>query len=530
MIKKKKILLICRESFSFPMFFLAKKLIADGSEVSAFFINPEESYYKKCFYNAHTYYNFKENLPDVKVYGLNEFCEKFNEKYQTNLIDMEYLEFVEKEFAHFKNFNLQLASSQLTTRHFHTRIYFNHTSFKQNLIFLELGYKKVIEVVEDFMPDVILDIEDAELLRTILNEVAFKMKIPYINIDYPRFEEYKIPTYCLGVQNEVYFKQKYNELFSASEQELKNEYEYISDFRQNKTIMSQEFRGTITSQYKPDSIYSVCKVLFGMLLYFWNLSITAGNWKLFKRKQILYSNPFNHFIFYVKVAIKKQLLFRKNRYFVAPEKDETYVYMPLHLIPESTTFVKAPFYINELHIIEQISKSLPLGWKLYVKEHQAMLGERDFSFYWKVKKIPNVKLVQFNYYNDPKPWIQNAKGVITISGTSAYEAAMLGKKAIVFSDVPFSLIDGITQVKSYQELPSLIADFGAVDNIKSCASYLATIKSVGKKINLKNLISESEAVIKGDKDNTEEFQSKIDELYDFFSDAYSMYSTRILSQ
>ncbi len=530
MIKNKKILLVCRESFSYPLFFLAQKMLSDGNEVGAFFIHPEESYYNKCFYNANTYYNFKENLPNVKLYGLKDFCEKFEERYRTNLIDKEYLNSIEHDFSHFKNLNQQLGSSQLTTRHFHTRMYFTHTSFEQNLIFLELGYKKVIEVLEDFKPDVILDIEDAELLRTILNEVAFKMKIPYINIDYPRFEEYKIPTYCLGIQTETYLKQCYNQFYSMPEKELKSEYEYITNFRQNKTIMSQEFKGTITSQYKPDSIFSVCKVLVGMLLYFWNLSITAGNWKLFKRKQILYSNPFKHFIFYVKVAIKKQLLFRKNRYFVAPEKDETYVYMPLHLIPESTTFVKAPFYINELHIIEQISKSLPIGWKLYVKEHQAMLGERSFSFYKKVKKFPNVKVVQFNYYSDPKPWIQNAKGVITISGTSAYEAAMLGKKAIVFSDVPFSLIDGITKVKSYQELPSLIAAFGPVDNIKSCASYLATIKSVGKQINLKYLMSEGEAVIKGEQKMTEKFHVKLEELYEFFVEAYSKYSSRILLQ
>lgn len=65
--------------------------------------------------------------------------------------------------------------------------------------------------------------------------------------------------------------------------------------------------------------------------------------------------------------------------------------MPLHLIPESSTFTLAPIYINELSIIEAVSKSLPTGWWLYVKEHQAMLGERGEFFYKAVNKLPNVK-------------------------------------------------------------------------------------------------------------------------------------------
>ncbi|QSB27963.1 hypothetical protein [Flavobacterium sp. CLA17] len=284
--------------------------------------------------------------------------------------------------------------------------------------------------------------------------------------------------------------------------------------------MSKEFKGTITSQYKPSSIYVTFKYLLGKILYFWNVSIKNGNLRLFKRNSILYSNPLNHFLFYVKVEIKKQLLFRKNKYFELPDPTDSYVYMPLHLIPESTTFVKAPFYINELNIIEQISKSLPIGWKLYVKEHQAMLGERSLDFYKKVKKFPNVKLVQFNYYDDPKPWIQNAKGVITITGTGAYEAAMLGKKAIIFGDVPFKLLNGIFRISSFEELPSLIASFGTIDNIQSCAAYIAATKSIGMDINLKFLMSEGEAILSGDKKRSDKYQEGIDNLLEFYEKAY----------
>lgn len=530
MIENKRVLLICRESFSFPLFFIAKKLLAAGNEVGAFFIHPEEGYYNKCLYNQHTFYYYKEFLKEVKIFDLKELCKKFDDNYKNSIVDINYLKDVEQRYTFFKSLNLQLTSSQLPTRHYHTRFYFNYTTFQQSLSFLELGYKSVIGVLDDFKPEVLLDIEDSELLRTILNEIAYERNLPYINIDYPRFEDYKIPTYCLGVKTEDYLKAEYKRFYDMPEGHLASEYKYVSTFRSSTCIMSKEFVGTTTSQYKPDSLYYTFKVLVGKLFYFWNFSVTARNWLLIKRKQILYSHPIRHFLFYVKVEIKKQFLFRMSNYFDIPKENDDYVYMPLHLIPESTTFVKAPFYINELFIIEQVSKSLPVGWKLYVKEHQSMLGERSFSFYKAVRKFPNVKLVKFNYYTDPKPWIQNSKGVVTIAGTSAYEAAMLGKKSIVFADVPFTLIEGVTHVRSFQELPSLIASFGSINNIKSCASYLAAIKSVGMRINLKYLIAEGEAVIKGEHEITKEFENKIDQLSDFFADAFIKYPSRVLKK
>uniref|UniRef100_UPI00404A247E hypothetical protein n=1 Tax=Flavobacterium sp. TaxID=239 RepID=UPI00404A247E len=524
MIKNKNVLLVCRESFSFPLFFIAKKLISQGNLVSVFFPHPEESYYNKCAYNEYTFYNFKENLPEVKIYDLINFCKSFNDNLN---IDYQYLNLIEQKFTHFKNLNLQLTVSQLTTRHLHSRFYWDFTSFDQNLRFLELGYKRVIEVVEDCRPDVILDSEDCELLRTVLCEVTHQYKIPYINIDYPRFENYKIPTYSIGYKTESFFKLMFDKFNLKDKEELRSEYSYILDMRQRTNIMPKEFIGTSTSQYKAESLISFLKNTVGKLFYFWNVFFKARNYKKINWKRIIYPNPFKYFLFYLIVDLKRQFLFRSNTFFDLPLDDEDYVYMPLHLIPESTTFIKAPFYINELFIIEQISKSLPIGWKLYVKEHQSMIGERSFEFYKKVKQFPNVKLVKFNFYKDPKPWIENSKGVITITGTGAFEAALMGKKSIVFGDVPFNLIQGITRINSFEELPKLIASFGSIDNIHSCAAYLATVKSIGQELNLKYLVSEGEFILRKEKPYSIEYDEQINSLLAFYEAAYDQYSSRV---
>jgi len=383
-----------------------------------------------------------------------------------------------------------------------------------------LAYRKVIDVLDEFKPDVILDCEDSELLRTVLIEVAYSRGIPYISLDYPRFEMYKIPTYSLGLKENPDLEEAYRYFWQGEESLLVDELAYINETRRNEKIMSLEFSGTITSKYKPSSLLSLLKFILIKAIYFVNVYIINLNARVVRNDIIIFTSPLKHFWFYLKVEIKKQYLYRRNRFFELPIDNEEYLYMPLHLIPESTTFVKAPFYVNELFLIEQISKSLPIGWKLYVKEHQAMIGERRFDFYRRIRKIHNVRLVQFNYYKDPKPWIEKSKGVITISGSSAYEAAILGKRSVIFGEVPFKLIEGVTKVDSFERLVSLFSDFGESVDSKSCAAYLAAVKSVGTEIDLKYLISESELIINGNTRASEKFNKSLDSLLSFYNRAF----------
>jgi len=213
-----------------------------------------------------------------------------------------------------------------------------------------------------------------------------------------------------------------------------------------------------------------------------------------------------------------------NEYFENPVEGEKYVYMPLHLIPESSVFVKASFYVDELNLIEQVSKALPVGWKLYVKEHQAMLGERDLSFYKKAAELANVRVVQLNYYKDPKPWITKAEGVVTITGTAAYEAALMGKRSIVFGDVPFSMIEGITRIRSFEDLPEAIRAFGQVDNIHSAAAYIHAVKRAGNEVKIFYLMDEAEEIFAGRHEETEEFDRELETLLDFYEKGMENYS------
>ena len=135
---------------------------------------------------------------------------------------------------------------------------------------------------------------------------------------------------------------------------------------------------------------------------------------------------------------------------------ENFIFFPLHLEPEIATLLYAPFYKDQLWLIKQIARSLPLDFKLYVKEHPAMVGFRSRRFYRELKKIPNVKLVRPTI--ESLPLINTAKLIVTISGTAGWEAIQLKKPVIVFGDVFYEQLPMVKKCVAIEQLPYLVKE------------------------------------------------------------------------
>ncbi|RZD44968.1 MAG: hypothetical protein CXT78_05785 [Thaumarchaeota archaeon] len=137
-------------------------------------------------------------------------------------------------------------------------------------------------------------------------------------------------------------------------------------------------------------------------------------------------------------------------------EDEKIVYFPLHFEPERTLLITAPFYSNQIEVITNIAKSLPIEYKLYVKEHSSMelLFWHDKSFYNDIIKLQNVKLVHPSV--NPKQIIKKCDLVTTIAGTVGLEALFFEKPVIVFSDVIFSYFPNVYRIKNKNDLPKII--------------------------------------------------------------------------
>ena len=106
-----------------------------------------------------------------------------------------------------------------------------------------------------------------------------------------------------------------------------------------------------------------------------------------------------------------------------------YIYFPLQIQPEASTASRSPFYMNQLSTIENISKSLPLGHKLLVKEHPLAVGMNSIKFYKKIVSIPNVELVDISIKGTYMIDISDL--MITFGGTTLFESILNGKKVLI---------------------------------------------------------------------------------------------------
>lgn len=532
MIKNKTILLICKEKSSFPMYFLGKEL-EKNNKVHYFFIYNTEVSNKNAF-NKNTFFYFKKNINEENLHDVNELNINFLKNKKKITINFNRLKEIEKKYTYFANLNKQILSSQLTSVPYHYRFFLPNTTYEENLYWLLLNYDKAEHLLETIKPDYIFDLETSEIQRTIINEIANYKKIPYINFEYSRYKTFNLPTFSNGRQLDSYFIQAYNNN-NENNMFLKEYISEIENYRAQSNIMPEVYKDQVTSSYDFSFLQTIKMILMKTYSFCRDRIYSIKNDKFrIPLNTPFFSNPYKKILFLILIAIKKFYLYSKfNKYFQVP-RNEKYIYMPLHLIPESTTSVKAPMYLNEISLIEAISKSLPISWKLYVKEHQSMIGERSFNFYKIISKFHNVKIVKSNFYKDPKPWIEKSLGVITIAGSTAFEAAMLNKPAIVFGSVFYNVIPGIKVAHSFEELENLFKTIESnnwlKDNTLNCAAYLKTINEFGIALNIKTLINISSKKImlqSLDLEEENDLINMINRLKFFYEKAIFIYNNQI---
>jgi len=144
-----------------------------------------------------------------------------------------------------------------------------------------------------------------------------------------------------------------------------------------------------------------------------------------------------------------RILFQKNVFDYSP-KDNNYFFYPLQYVPEASTNVLATYYSNQLSSIKNISFTLPLPYKLYIKEHPASIGLRPRDFYQKLKKIPNVVLRSSS--ENTEQLIKNSSGVIVLTSTVGMEAALSGKPVYILGNVFYYYHPFCRKVENFEDL------------------------------------------------------------------------------
>ncbi|MEW6049512.1 MAG: hypothetical protein AB1644_00365 [Candidatus Zixiibacteriota bacterium] len=142
------------------------------------------------------------------------------------------------------------------------------------------------------------------------------------------------------------------------------------------------------------------------------------------------------------------------RYDKLNDIQERLAFYPLHVQPEASIDVLGPYVSDQLNLIKDIRRALPFNMTLLVKEHPNFLGLKGRRFFRELKQLPNVKLIRHDVSNFEV--YKQASLVLTVSGTPAYEAALLGIPAITFAPMYFGKLSSVHHCPDITGLKDLI--------------------------------------------------------------------------
>ena len=134
---------------------------------------------------------------------------------------------------------------------------------------------------------------------------------------------------------------------------------------------------------------------------------------------------------------------------IIPKKS---IFFAMHFQPEQSTLTQGNWYLNQVALIENISKSLPLNYTLIIKEHPWGRGIRPIWQYKYLSNFHNIILCDAS----SKEIVKKTEAVLTISGSIIIETMVLDKPVIMFGNNFFDYSKLVYRINNISDLPSLL--------------------------------------------------------------------------
>ena len=157
---------------------------------------------------------------------------------------------------------------------------------------------------------------------------------------------------------------------------------------------------------------------------------------------------------------------------------------------ERNLLIDSPLYTNQIEIIRNVVRTMPVDYKLYVKENpaQSFRQWRSISEYKEIMDIPNVTLIHPSLKG--QELVKNSSLVISVAGASPLEAAFYGKPSINFSDMVYNILPSVTKVDGFENLENCIKNsLNIIPKIEELDKFIQLIEKNTFDFDLLNLIN-----------------------------------------
>lgn len=353
--------------------------------------------------------------------------------------DVDYLRTIEEKY------HLNIWSIAYTDRYFYNKFNrFHNFQHDEILSLLEQECRLFEKIISETKPDYIITNTITHHYQYLFYKMCTTKEIPVLTLEPLRFANRWIVTNgtMYDLDHTTFLKN------------FQNQANYTNDEINQLAKSTGKIQIEKKLSPKKISLHYKIKAIFNFLFFPRNLE-SSKRFSSYgrNRKNILLKGTAR--IFILKKKLRESFL--KHNSFLSIPENIPFVYYPLHLDPERVLLMGAPYYVDQIGVITNIAKSLPVGLKLYVKEHPNMKdqGWREKSFYKQILELPNVELIHPNVPSEEL--LDKCKLVITIRGTTSLEAIQHGKPSIVFkADIGHSMLPSIHILKNIEELPIAI--------------------------------------------------------------------------
>ncbi|MFC1625413.1 hypothetical protein ACFL1O_00885, partial [Patescibacteria group bacterium] len=317
---------------------------------------------------------------------------------------------------------------------------------------LQVTAKAIIKFLEEEKPDFIIFSVIGTIGSMLLYEIAKKKNIKTFIISTARIGT----RYSLGQTygDLEYAKETFKDIESNNhlyQKHIQQAEKFLNEFRNHPvpqtTTDSPEARPT--TRYKQLSFLMPHKIFHSLrwLIHLFYEYISDKH-----RNDHSNIKPWHYL--WDRIKRKMRILIGFENLYDQIDPNEDFAFFPLQLEPEVASMLFAPFYTDQLWLAEKIARSLPIHFKLYIKEHPAMFGYRPHCYYKKLKKIPNVKIIKPTTMSFSL--IQKAKLVMTLTGSTGWEGLLLKKPVITFGTVFYNDLPMVKNCKTIENLPYLV--------------------------------------------------------------------------
>ena len=411
-----------------------------------FWIDSDLTYFGLAYY--------LQKKTDAKFSGIIDITNKTKNFFNTQkLVDFENIWFYFDEIAHTKStpdynylknfekkYDVKLWELAINERIFYRFNYFHKFTTDEILLILENECRFFEKILNDVKPDIFITKETIQHKDELLYRMCKSLGIKILMLSQPGIGYKCIISSESGNFNS---KETLDEIKNHGRtfQEMQKWLNSFSGYKQLQNI-SDNF---ITSRSE--------KIKAGLQF------LTSKNTNLKTHYTYYGRAKFAVLIHEIKSMIKKKIRerFIDNNLLKELKFNEKFVYFPLAVDEERNLLIGAPYYTNQIENIRHIVKSLPVDYKLYVKETPSQVTRhwRSTSSYKQMLEIPNVRLLHPSI--PPSEIYKKTSLVITISGSSSLEAAFYEKPSIIFTENAHSILPSINTIKSLDDLPKAIS-------------------------------------------------------------------------